>query len=241
MGKADSGFLDHLIDRHMALLEVRRKLGEESRPGSREASSLEQGPWVTVSKEIGSGGEDIAGRVAERLGWHLFDREILEAIARTTHSRERLLSRFDERAVGRIDDFFANLLTPRVPSRSRFLGDMMQVIWLLGRAGHAVLVGRGANWILDPRWGVRVRLTAPVEARIDRVARAGGLSQVEAQKRVREDDAGRAGFVRQVFGRDIADPLGYDLTLNTAVLETAVCCRLILAALEAKLGVRPSA
>ena len=241
MGTGDPGFLDHLIDRHMALLEVRRKLGEESRAGERKTPSLEQGPWLTISKELGSDGEEIARQVAERLGWHVFDREILEAIARTTHTRERLLSRLDERAVGRLDEFFANILMPRVPSQSAFLNDMMQVIWLLGRDGHAVLLGRGANWILEARYGLRVRLTAPIGERVDRIARGGNLSQVEAQKRVHEDDTRRAGFIRQVYGSDIVDPLGYDLTLNTTSVGTATCARFILAALEVKLGVKPGA
>ena len=241
MGTGDPGFLDHLIDRHIALLDIRRKLGEESRAGEPTTSSPEQGPWVTISKELGSGGEEIARQVAERLGWHVFDREILEAIAHNTQTRERLLSRLDERAVGRLDEFFANLLMPRVPSQSAFLNDMMQMIWTLGRDGYAVLLGRGANWILEARYGLRVRLTAPVGVRVDRIACAGSLSQVEAQKRVHEDDARRAGFIRQVYGRDIADPLGYDLTLNTTSLGTATCARFILAALEVKLGVTPGA
>lgn len=240
MGKDDPGFLDHLIARHMALHEVRRKLGEESRTGEKP-TPLEQGPWVTVSKELGSEGEEIARQVAERLGWHVFDREILEAIASTTATRERLLSRLDERAVGRLDEFFSNILMPKVPSQAAFLNEMMQVIWMLGRDGHAVLLGRGANWVLDARYGLRVRLTAPVAERIDRVARAGGLSHVDAQKRVHEDDKRRTGFIRQAFGRDIADPLGYDLTLNTAGLGSAACVKLILASLENKLGVKPQA
>ena len=77
-------------------------------------------------------------------------------------TRERLLSRLDERAVGRLDEFFANLLMPRVPSQSAFLNDMMQMIWTLGRDGYAVLLGRGANWILEARYGLRIRLTAEV-------------------------------------------------------------------------------
>lgn len=241
MGREDPGFLDHLIDRHIALLDIRRKLDEESHAGKKRTSSLEQGPWLTISKELGSDGEEIGRQVAKHLGWQVFDREILGAIATTTRTRERLLSRLDERAVSRLDEFFANVLMPKVPSQSAFLNEMMQVIWLLGRDGHAVLLGRGANWILEARYGLRVRLTAPVGARVDRFARTGGLSHVDAQKQVREDDTRRAGFIRQVYGRDIADPLGYDLTLNTASLGTAACVKFILAVLEDKLGVKPDA
>jgi len=241
MGTEDPGFLDHLIDRHIALLEVRRKLGEEGRAGEPSSSSLEQGPWLTISKELGSDGENVARKIADRLGWHVFDREILEAIARTTQTRERFLSRLDERAVGRLDEFFANILMPGVPSQEAFLNEMMQVIWLLGRDGHAVLLGRGANWILEARYGLRVRLTAPVGERVDRFARTSGLSHVDAQKRVREDDTRRAGFIKQVYGHDIADPLGYDLSLNTGGLGTNACETIILAALEDKLGVKSEA
>lgn len=241
MGREDPGFLDHLIDRHIALLEVRRKLHEESHTGETRIYPLAKGPWITISKELGSDGEGIARRITDRLGWHLFDREILEAIARTTHCRERFLSRLDERAVGKLDEFFANILMPGMPSQEAFLNEMMQVIWLLGRDGQAVLLGRGANWILDARYGLRVRITAPVGKRVDRIAHTCGLSHVEAQKRVREDDMRRAGFIRQVYGRDIADPLGYDLSLNTSGLGIAACESIILAALEDKIGVTSGA
>lgn len=109
---------------------------------------------------------------------------------------------------------------------------------MLGRDGHAVLLGRGANWILDPHFGLRVRLTSPVEERVDRVARQGGTSHLDAQKQVHRDDARRAAFIHQVYDRDITDPLGYDLTLNTAALGTDACARVILAALEDKLGIK---
>lgn len=229
MGKGDSGFLDHLIDRHVALLDVRKRVSAETEQSGQAAT--EQGPWLSISMGIGVGGDTIGRQVGERLDWRVFDREILEAIAKTKPTRERLFARLDERAVGKLEEFFTRFLMPREPSPSVLLNDMMQVIWALGREGSVVLLGRGANWILEGAGGLRVRLIAPLEARVAHVAREEDLSEAEALAKIEKDDARRAGFIRQAYGADITDPLGYDLILNTAALGEAKTVELILGAL----------
>ncbi len=245
MSKGDPGFLDHLVDRHVALLDVRQRLEVEAEEAAGPRGSAgpgvptDQGPWMSVSMGLGTRGEEIAAQVGEQLGWRVFDREILEAIARTTHTRERLLSRLDERAIGKLEEFFTRFLMPREPSQSVLLNDMMQVVWALGREGQAILLGRGANWILSGEGGLRVRLTAPLAARVAQVAGADDLSEADAERKVHADDARRAGFIRQAYGRNIGEPLGYDLTLNTHTLGEAVTVQLILAALEMKVHPKP--
>ena len=120
-----------------------------------------KGPYVTVSRQLGTGGRELARRLAERLGWQLFDKEIILAIAEQTHTREKIISRLDEKAIGMFDDLLARWFSADSVGPSDFVREMMQVIWALARNGQAVLVGRGANWLLDPRYGLRVRIVAP--------------------------------------------------------------------------------
>jgi len=113
---------------------------------------------------------------------------------------------------------------------------MARVILALGRRGRAILVGRGANWLLDPACGLRLRLVSPLPARIARVAAGEGLAPAEARERIRQDDAARARFIRQAYREEIDDPAGYDLILNVGSLAADAAAECVLAALRHKLG-----
>lgn len=229
--------IESLIDRQIRLWEVRRRLADEGGEAARrELVHLKQGPWLTVSRQVGAGGTALAERVARSLGWQVFDREIVDSISRNEPVRERILSQLDERAVGSLSDWLGHLLVPESLTRGAYLKEMMQVLWAVARQGRAVLLGRGANWLLDPPYGLRVRLIAPVDERVRSVARDRGISPERARHAVREDDAQKARFVRQVYDRDIEDPLGYDLVLNTGGLDPDTVLHVVQTTLRAKLG-----
>ncbi len=232
--------LDHLINRHITLSDLRRHMtGSEEGSAGRELEAAKEGPWITFSREIGSGGTELAKRIAQRLGWPVFDREILAAIARHDPSRERVLSRLDEHAVGFLEDFLNNLLDPEAVSRSLYAREVSRLVWTLARHGQVVLVGRGANWLLDSRCGLRVRVVAPLAMRTANVARGRGLDKLPAEAVVRREDAELAAFVRQLFRKDVEDPLGYDLILNLGQRSEEAAAEVIEAALRGKLG-RPA-
>ena len=97
------------------------------------------------------------------------------------------------------------------------------------------MLGRGANWLLDPRYGLRVRAIAPVEARAAWLMRTQAISEAEAARRVEEDNVDRAKFTRQVYKRDIDDPMGYDLVVNLGTLGPEPAVEVVVAALSSKL------
>ena len=233
----DPSHLDKLIDRQMNSWELRRRLAAEGGEAAhRELAHLPEGPWITVSKQLGTDGIEIAHLVGDRLGWQTFDREILETIARQSHSREKLLSKMDERAAGLFDNLFARWIAPEALSPSEYLRELTLVIFELGRQGRAVMVGRGANWLLDPRFGLRIRLVAPSEYRARRIAQVQGLEPAAAERAVRENDAALAAFIRRTYRKDIHDPLGYDLILNVGHMTKSAVVETILAALCVKVG-----
>jgi hypothetical protein len=229
--------IERLIHRQIQQWDLRRKLAEEGGElARREIAHLPEGPWVSIAKQVGSD----AGRIAEvlggKLGWQIYDKEIVEEMARETHHRERILSRLDERAVGRFDDLLSQLVVPDHVDQITFLKEMGKVIWALARQGHVILLGRGANWFLDARYGLRVRAVAPFEIRARRVAEREKIGIREAERKVREADASRAAFIRQVYHRDIDDPLGYDLVLNTEHLTIEAAAETVHGTLRRKLG-----
>ena len=232
--------VEQLIEQQARLWEMSRRVSREGGEAARRALvHLEEGPWLTISRQLGAGGGEVAERLQERLGWQIYDREILLKIARQTHTREKIISRLDEHAVGHFNDFVRQLLVPDDMGQAGFLLEMTRVVWALGRQGKAILLGRGANWVLDPRFGLRVRLVAPADIRIARVAEEEGLGRADAEKRVATHDAEQHGFIRQAFGRQIDDPMGYDVVLNLGRVNPDVAAEAVLVALQRKLVSQP--
>ena len=206
----DLSHLETLVDRHMTLREVRKRITRED--------SADQppvwGPFITISRQCGSGGTALATRLSEELGWQLFNKEILQTIAANAHTRMRVLDGMDEHHIGRLEEFINHLIVPETINQVSFIKEMSQVILTLGRKGNAVLLGRGANWLLTGDGGVRIRTVASLKKRIEEVARQKEIGPKEAKREVLESDRTTADFISRIFDRDVDDPLGYDLVLN---------------------------
>jgi len=95
----------------------------------------------------------------------------------------------------------------------------MKVIATIGKHGKAVIVGRGANFVLPPERRFRVRIVAPLELRVQKVALDSDIPVDEAKRRVLRTDSDRSAFVRKYFNADISDPINYDLVINTEILS----------------------
>jgi len=227
--------VEELVARQARLWEIRTHLSDLGGEPARQALvHLDQGPWIAISRQIGSGGEEVARRLSERLGWQVFDREILQAIAERSGTTEEILSRLDEQATGKIERALRQYLDPG-PAQSNFVWEMMRVMGALAHKGKVILLGRGANFFLDSRYGLRPRIIAPFPLRIERVARARGIPPSEAEREVRAIDLSQERFIRQVFDRDIHDPAHYDLIVNTGELDSDTVAEALLCSLRKKL------
>lgn len=226
--------------RKMEELAARQGLFTEVRRRSRDVSSTEirpaEGPWIAVSRQIGSGGSELAVRVADALGWKAYDREILASVAASTQSDEHLLSRLDEQGVTEFHEYLAPFIVPDDPGQAKYLAEIARILVRLARKGQAVLVGRGANWLLSPSCGLRVRAVGSHDARAVIVAKAEGIPLDEARKKIDENDLSQKKFIRQAFNREIDDPAGYDLILNPIDLGLDAAVGTVLAAARAKLS-----
>ncbi len=224
--------IEELAARQGLFSEVRRKSLETPAPGTR----VGEGPWITVSRQLGSWGLPLATGVADALGWRTYDREILAAIAAETRSQEVLLERYDEQAVREFDEYLAPLIIPDDPGHARYVVELAAVIARIARQGRAVLVGRGAHLVLSPACGLRIRAVGALDARIAEVARLGEVPPAEARRIVSENDQAQRDFIRQTFRREIDDSSGYDLVLNVIDMGLDAALQTVLAAAKAKLG-----
>jgi cytidylate kinase len=224
--------IEELVARQGLFSEVRRRSLEVPAPRARVA----EGPWITVSRQLGSWGLPLAARVADTLGWRAYDREILAAIAAETRSQEVVLERYDEHAVREFDEYLAQLIIPDDPGHARYLMELAAVIVRIARQGRAVLVGRGAHFVLTPACGLRIRAVGALEARVAEVSRLEEVPLAEARRIVSENDQAQRAFIRQTFHKEIDDPSGYDLVLNVIDMGVDAALQSVLAAAKAKLG-----
>jgi cytidylate kinase len=172
---------------------------------------------ITISRQMGSNGNLIANIVGERLGYQVVSREVINQAA----SR----SRTPEVALATIDELDLLGLRPPLKEIRAYHEAVQQIMRELAVAGNVVIVGRAGQVILRGMPGVlHVRLYAPLDLRIQRVAERHAVSLEMARNQVMTSDQSRMRYLRRHYHARWDDPLLYDLLLNTAGLtaeETA--------------------
>lgn len=191
-------------------------------------------PIVTISRDPGSGGRIIAEKLAHKLKFQVFHREVLHEIAKSADVSEYLLETLDEKGLSVLEDWISSLVYDRHLWPDEYLQHLMKVIGTIAKHGRAVILGRGANFILPPEKQFRVRVTAPRKLRIEHVARHFNISKDEAKRRVIRTESDRKAFVRKYFNADIADPVNYDLIINTETLSVDHAVNVITTAWECR-------
>jgi cytidylate kinase len=187
-------------------------------------------PVVTLSMQPGSRGSIVAEEVAHRLNYDLFNREMIKKIAQSAKMSEAVIESVEkERRLG-IDDFVASIIKRHYLHPDTYLNHLMRVVCAIADYGRAVIVGRGANFILPLEMRFSVRIVAPLEMRIKNVAAAFKVAQGEAKKRVLWRQSRRVAFIRQFFNADINDPFNYDMMLNMENISIACAAEAIAAA-----------
>ena len=188
---------------------------------------------VTVEREYGSGGGEIAHQLADRLGWKLWDQLLTEEIARLANCPKAVVAVREERTDPLYYRLFKSFLRGSfegsinahklnlVDSESILKFTEKVVLHAAGK-GNCVIVGRGSQYFLEDRDDtLRVFLYAPRREKVRRVM-ARGKSETEAEELVDTVDHDRVAFIQKYFGVEWPTRCLYHLMLNTAVGEDAV-------------------
>ncbi len=187
---------------------------------------------ISLEREYGCGGGNIAAHLAERLGWKLWDHLLTEEIARLANVSPSAVKRCDERMdsrLHRLSKVFwrgsyerSSPLGAQVFDTDHMMILMQDIMNRIGREGNAVVVGRGAPFFLrDNPDAFHVFLYAPRAEKIRR-AIADGVSQGDAEERVDSVDRERIAFVKHYFGANWPTRSLYHMMLNTAVGNDSV-------------------
>jgi cytidylate kinase len=188
-------------------------------------------PVVTVSMEPGSGGFMVAEALAKRLGYDLYHKNILNAIAASADTNSEVMELIEKERFSKIQDFVTALLQEQYVYSGDYLQHLKRIVTSLGIIGRAVIVGRGANLILPPEKRFAIRIIAPEEIRVKNIAFHFGVSLAEAKKRIKNRENKRKTFIKNTFHKDIADIASYDLVINTARLDLPAAVETVIGAI----------
>jgi len=205
-------------------------------------------PVVTISRQYGAGGSSVAALVAEAIGTEVLDKKIIEQIAaklslepsEVEEESERPRTMFENlvRSFSSLEPGMGAGWTPPYPDplfdpHKEIVALTEQLIRETANTGNAVIVGRGAGFVLKDLPGVfRVFLWAPKDVRLKALQARFGFSEADAARKMHETDSNRAAYTRQLYGRNWTDPEGYDLTVNTARVGYQATADMILRAVK---------
>jgi cytidylate kinase len=196
-------------------------------------------PVITVSMEPGSGGSVMAQKIAERLGFSYFHRDIVEEISKTAKIRSTVVNTLEKERLSGVKDFISSLIEDHYIHPDTYLKHLLEVISTIGNHGRAVIVGRGANFILPAEDIFSVRVIAPKEMRVRNVALEYRVTSEESKRRVIRRESRRKAFVRHSFNVDITNPIHYNMTINTGKMSIAASVEAVIAAVMATLVGNP--
>jgi cytidylate kinase len=181
---------------------------------------------ITISRQLGSGGNATANRLAKILGYSLIDKvKIHEMVSDYGRFKTELEKVVNEEKPGFLDRFFR--------SQEIYLDLLQSLIYEIACMGNVIIMGRGGHMILKDVPGVlRVKMISPYELRIKRVMEDQGVSRETAEELIRQNDRERTGFMRYLFDIDEADPNFYDLVINTEHMSIATAADFIAQAVK---------
>jgi len=194
-------------------------------------------PVVTLSRDLGSGGEEIAQRLSAALHVPLYDRQILDAVAERAKVDPGLVARLDEKGADLRDAWIYALLSGQSAHLTNYRHHLVSVILCLAQQG-GVIMGRGAHVILGTREVFRLRIVGSEQKCAERVAAREGSTLGAAREKVRQVNAERDEALFGLFKRRLSEAQLFDLVLNTdKVTDWEAATGIVLAAMQ-KMGFR---
>jgi cytidylate kinase len=179
---------------------------------------------ITISRQLGSLGSEIAKEVSLRSGFRLVWRDLINQAAMRAGAPEV--------ALATIDDLGLLGITPSAAVQRAYICAVQTVMEELAREGKVVIVGRAGQMILRGYPNVlHVKIIAPVEVRIARTAKKQGIMFDAARAQVEASDASRRKYLKRYYGVNWEDMNLYDLTINTVRLNVQAASELICACL----------
>lgn len=181
---------------------------------------------INIGRQLGSGGREIAARLAENLGCKFYDRELLNLAAKESGFCEKFFEQNDENR-GFLRSLF-HLHIPHISDVNFYSNNLSQenlfkfqsdAIRHAAEEGSCVFVGRCADYVLrDHNDVVNVFITADLDSRIRRICDRNGCDEDTARRLIEKGDRSRADYYNYYTGKTWGHGASYDLCINSSLL-----------------------
>ncbi len=165
-----------------------------------DGEKRDPGPYITISRQFGCDGYEIADMLAQRLNkqasdnkqWKVYKREILQQVAQDAGLDEEIIERERQAKPSLARDFFRALRGSKLPDSFEILKNVTTLVRTIAFDGYAIIVGHGATAATSQiENGLNVRIEAPREWRLKRLCRRDGMNPRDAEELIKETETGR--------------------------------------------------
>jgi cytidylate kinase len=201
-----------LVGHYVRIWESRQQAKKAAESATKVPSEL--APCITFSRKIGVGALEIADIVAQKMGYKVADRELIEQIANQTNISKKAITYFDERFPGYTNRTFKYLFGEKAFIDSDYSRHLISAVFAIAGLEPTVFVGRGAHLILSRERVLAVRCICSDEYRAKRIAEIMRISRSDAKQKLSAIDKEQAAFFKKVFGKKAASPYEFDMVMN---------------------------
>lgn len=202
-------------------------------------AAVQEVQLITISREFGAGGSELAVLLGRRLGWPVLDEDIVHRVAERLRLDEQTVEKFDEHPPGLLARIATVLVVPQpdiysfpadaeLPSHDAIAAATHAVIESLGASPPLIVVGHGAQCIFCQRAdALHVRVVAPLRDRLTRIMRRMEVDAAFGGMLMHRADKDRQAYVQRYFRRDWRSDQLYDLQINTGHVTVQEAARMV--------------
>lgn len=227
--------IHHLLNKQVTRWNNERRAMKsllEKENSEEAARPSEAKPVVTISRQRGCRGREFAKLLSHELQYGFIDKELIHYIADHIGVRAEVVEMLDERDKSCFELNLRELLTGKIFNHDKYIRELTEAVKGCALNGGVVILGRGANYMLNGPFVYRVRLVAPLDYRIKSLMETEGLSGNEAKHEIESVDSERAHFVERYFKHDINNPAEYDMVINTSTHNLNGMAKAVITAMQ---------
>ncbi len=193
-------------------------------------------PCITISREFGCEGNPVARQLVQKLSteeypWVLFHKELITEMSEQKDVQRDLIESISEENRGQLHQYIEHLLAHK-PTNVELYKKIAETLRILGERGRSVILGSGAAIINASLPNILcVRLQAPMDFRVERIAKLLDIPASEAREKIRTYDGKREEFVYEFTRKDVSSPHHYHLIFDNSKFDAGQITELICHAL----------
>lgn len=185
---------------------------------------------ITIGRQYGSGGREIAFKLAEKLGIKCYDKELLGLAAKESGIAEQLFETHDEKSANSflyslvMDTYYTGYSTPAfvdMPINQKIFLAQFETIKKIAENESCIIVGRCADYVLENNPNLTsVFIHAPIEKRIQRIAETFNIKEDKAKDEITKMDKNRSSYYNYYSSKKWSNVESYNLSIDSGLLGT---------------------